>query len=296
MSYLRRLPNFEYLKPETIEEACSLLSKHKGKARIIAGGTDLISKMRLRTVVPQYLVGLKGVPDLDYIQYNQASGLRFGASASISAIEASSIIRDKFPVLSQAASRIGSVQIRNLGTVVGNLCSAVPSADMAPGLIVLGAKLKIASNSGERIVAVEEFFSAPGESLLAYDELVVEVQVPNPPPCSGMVYIKHTLRKAMDLAIVGVAVLVSLEKGVCNEVKICLGAVAPTPIRATKAESVLRGKRLSAELIKQAAEIASEEARPISDIRSSAEYRREMVKVLTQRALNQATGAALGSG
>ena len=163
---------------------------------------------------------------------------------------------------------------------------------MAPGLIVLGASLKIASIKGERTIAVEDFFTGPSESVLAHDELVVEIQVPNPPPRSGMVYIKHTLRAAMELAIVGVAALITLQKGICREVKIALGAVAPTPMRATKAESRLMGKPFSAELVKQAAETASDEARPISDIRGTAEYRKEMVRVLTQRALNQAREGA----
>ena len=288
MTYLRRLPNFQYLRPKTIQEACSLLSQYKGEARIITGGTDLLPKMRLREAVPEYVVGLKGIPKLDYIDYDEANGLRFGALTTINAIETSHIIRDKFPVLSQAASVMASAQIRHLATVIGNLCSAVPSADMAPGLIVLGANLKITSTRGERTIAVEDFFTAPGESVLAPDELVVEVQVPNPPAHSGMVYIKHTVRAAMDLAIVGVAALIALQNGVCREVKICLGAVAPTPIRATKAETMLMGKPFSAELVKQAAETASDEARPISDIRSSAEYRSEIVRVLTRRALNQA--------
>ncbi len=286
--YVKRLPRFEYLAPRTLDEAISLLSQHDGEARVTAGGTDLMNKMKRREETPQYLVGLKNIPGLDYIDYDEAQGLRFGPLVTIHAVETSPLIRDRFPVLSQAASTMASAQIRNLGTVVGNLCSAVPSADMAPGLVVLGAKLKTASIKGERTIAVEDFFTGPEESVLARDELVVEVQVPSPPPHSGMGYIKHTVRAAMELAIVGVAALVTLQDGVCREVKIALGAVAPIPIRATRAESVLKGKLFSAELVKQAAETAVEEARPISDIRASAEYRKEMVRVLTQRVLNQA--------
>lgn len=290
--YLKRLPKFDYLMPRTLEEAAFLLSQHNGEARVIAGGSDLLIKMKRREETPQYLVGLKNIPGLDYVDYDEAQGLRFGPSVTIHAIETSPLVRDRFPILAQAASTIGSAQIRNLGTMVGNLCSAVPSADMAPGLIVLGANLKIASIKGERTVAVEDFFTGPLQTVLASDELVVEVQVPNPPPHSGTVYIKHTLRAAMELAIVGVATLITLDKGICSKVKIALGAVAPTPIRVTKAESVLMGKPFSAELVKQAAETASEEARPISDVRASAGYRREMVRVITQRALNQAREGA----
>jgi len=286
--YLKRLPKFEYLAPGTVDEAVSLVSQHEGEARIIAGGTDLLLKMKKREETPQYLVSLKNIPGLDYIDHDEAQGLRFGPLVTIHALETSPLVRDRFPILAQAASTIGSAQVRNLGTAVGNLCSAVPSADMAPGLIVLGANLKTASSKGGRTIAVESFFTGPSESALAYDELVVEVQVPNPPPHSGMVYIKHTVRSAMELAIVGVATIVTLQDGICNEVKIALGAVAPTSMRATKAESALRGKPFSAELVKEAAEVASEECKPISDIRGTAEYRKEMVKVLTQRVLNQA--------
>lgn len=290
--YVRRLPQFEYLAPRTVEEAVFLLSRHDGQAKVIAGGTDLLHEMKRREATPQYLVGLKNIPGLDYVDYDEAQGLRFGPLVTIHAIENSPLVRDKFPVLYQAASRMASAQVRNLGTVVGNLCSAVPSADMAPGLIVLGASLKIVNLKDERIIAVENFFTGPSQSVLAHDELVVAVQVPNPPPHSGMAYLKHTIRSAMELAIVGVAALVTLQGRVCSEVKIALGAVAPTPIMATKAESVLRGKPFSANLVKQAAEVAAAEARPISDIRGTAEYRREMTRVLTQRALVQAREVA----
>lgn len=286
--YVQRLPKFEYLTPKTLNEAVFMLSQHRDEARVIAGGTDLLHKMKKREETPKYLIGLKNIPRLDYIDYDKAKGLRFGPLVTIHAIEASPLIRDKFPILSQAASSMASAQIRNLGTVVGNISSAVPSADMAPGLIVLGGKLKIANIKGERLIPVEDFFTGPSVSVLAPDELVVEVQVPNPPPYSGMVYIKHTIRAAMELAIVGVATMVGFQNGVCNEIKIALGAVAPTPIRATKAETVLKGKPFSTKLVKEASEKASDEARPISDIRASAEYRKEMVRILSGRALNKA--------
>lgn len=286
--YVQRLPKFEYLAPRTVDEAVFLLSRHRGEARVIAGGTDLLHKMKRREETPRCLIGLKNIPGLDYIDYDEAQGLRFGPLVTIHAVEASPLVRDKFPILLQAASSMASAQIRNLGTVVGNISSAVPSADMAPGLIVLGAKLKIANIKGERIIPVEDFFAGPSVSDLAHDELVVEVQVPNPPPFSGMVYMKHTIRSAMELAIVSVATMVTLKDGVFGEVKIALGAVAPTPIRTAKAESLLKGKPFSTELVKEAAKTASEEARPISDIRASTEYRKEMVRILSERALNRA--------
>ncbi len=295
MNYLRRLPKLEYLEPKTIQEACSLLSQHKEKARVIAGGTDLLPMMKRREVVPQYLIGLKNIPDLDYVRYSESDGLRFGALATLHAIETSPIIKEKFNALFQAAYSMASAQIRNRGTVGGNLCSAIPSADTAPALIALGARLKLISPRGERTIPVEEFFTGVRETALGEGELLVEVQVPNLPPHSGGVYLKHTLRRAMDLAIVGVAVVITSENGACKDVKIALGAVAPTPIRASKAEKVLKGKVLEDSLVEQAAKEAAGEARPISDIRSSLEYRREMVEVLTRRAVKQAWEKATGA-
>ena len=285
---VKRLPKFEYLAPKTIGEALSLLSLHNGKARVIAGGTDLLHKMKRREEIPQYLVGLKNIPGLNQVDHDEAQGLKFGPLVTIHTVEISPLVRERFPILSQAASTMASAQVRNLGTIVGNLCSALPSADMAPGLIVLGANLKIANSKGERTIAVQDFFTGPSESALAHNELVLEVQVPNPLPHSGMVYIKHTVRAAMELAIAGVATIVTLQDGVCSDAKIALGAVAPTPMRATEAENLLRGKPFSAGLVREAAEAASEAARPISDIRASAEYRKEMVRILTARALNGA--------
>lgn len=286
--YTRRLPRFEYLAPKTLDEALALLSEHKGKARVIAGGTDLLPKMKSWEVVPQYLIGLKNISGLDYIKHTETDGLRFGALTTLNSIDTSPIIQERFDVLAQAAHSMASTQIRNVGTVAGNLCMAVPSADTAPALIVLGAKLKLVTPRGERIVAVEEVFTGPGETVLDEAELLVEVYIPNMPLHSGAIYLKHTLRRAMDLAIVGVAAMVTSHNGACKDVKIALGAVAPTPIRATGAEAVLSRKAVNDELIREAARVASEEARPISDIRASTEYRREMVRVLTRRAVKQA--------
>jgi carbon-monoxide dehydrogenase medium subunit len=286
--YVKRLPRFEYLAPKTVDEAIHLLSRHGREAKPIAGGTDLVLKMKRREEVPRYVIGLKNIPGLDTIEYNDGQGLRFGPLVTIHDMETSRMVREKSPILSQAASTIGSAQIRNLGTVVGNLCNALPSADMIPSLIVLGARVKIAGKKTEKDIPVEEFLTGPGKTVLTHDELVVEVQVPCPPPHSGGVYIKHAPREAMDLAIIGVATLITLDEGMCSQVKICLGNVGPTQIRAIKAEDILKGKPFSAELVRQVSEMASEEARPRSSIRSSAEYRKEMVRTLTARALNQA--------
>ena len=286
--YLKRLPGFEYLAPETIDEAVLLLSRPGKDAKPIAGGTDILLKMKRREEVPRYLVGLKNIPGLGNIEYDDAQGLRFGPLVTIHAMETSLIVREKFPILSQAASTIGSAQIRNLGTVIGNVCNALPSADMIPSLIVLGATVRIAGKKGEKSIPIDDFFTGPGKTVLAHDELVVEVQVPCLPPRSGGVYIKHAPREAMDLAIISVATRITLDDGICKEVRICLGTAGPIPMRAIKAEQILRDKPLSAALVTKASEAASEEAQPRSTIRSSAEYRKEMVRTLTERALNKA--------
>lgn len=289
VTFYRRLPRFEYLQPKTIDEALSLLSHHRGEARPIVGGTDFVPKMKRREIeAPKYIIDLKGIPDLDYIKYDERDGLRIGALATIHAVETSAIIQQKFSVLAQAAYTMASTQVRNRGTVAGNICNAVPSADSATALLTLEANLKLISQQGERIVPIEDFFTGPNETVLTDEELLVEIQTPNLPPNSREIYFKVTPRRSMDLAVVGVAAVVIPEDGVCKDIRIALGAVAPTPLRVKKAEAVIRGQRFSDDLIGRVANTAVEESRPIDDHRASAEYRREMVKVLVMRAINQA--------
>jgi len=284
--YVRRLPKFEYLAPDTLEEAITILSQHDGEARPIAGGTDLLLNMKRREIIPQYLVGLKNIPGLDRIAVEDGQGLRIGPLVTIHAVEVSSAIRERFPILSQAASTLGSIQIRNLGTVVGNVCNAMPSADMIPSLVVLGAKLKILSGADEKLMAIEDFFTGVGKSVLAPHELVGELQVPHPPAHSGGTYIKYAQRGAKALGICNVATWITMEDDICSEAKICMGAVGQTVIRALEAEDILRGKPITSDGIREAAEKASRESQPRSSLlRGSAEYRKEMVKVLTERAL-----------
>ncbi len=291
VTFYRRLPEFDYLAPKTIDEALSHLSQYKEKARLIAGGTDLIPQLKRREgKAPRYIIDLKDIPGLDYINYNSANGLCIGALATIKAVIDSSVIRDKFGVLCQAAESMASPQVRNRGTIAGNICNAVPSADTAPALLTLDAKLKLVGPRGERIVAIEDFFTGPKQTALK-DEILLEIQVPTPSPKSEGVYLKLSPRRAMDLAMVGVAVLVIPDNGKCKDIRIALGAVAPTPLRAKKAEAVLKRQSFDDNLIEKAAQAAAGEAKPIDDHRASAEYRREMVKVLTRRAIEQAIGS-----
>jgi carbon-monoxide dehydrogenase medium subunit len=285
--FIRRLPSFEYHAPASIQEALECLSQCAGKAKVLAGGTDLLVSMKKREQVPEHLVNLKGIEGLNAIRYDEKQGLAIGGLATVGAIERSQIVKEKFTALWDAVNVMAAPQVRNLGTIGGNLCSAVPSADTAPPLIALGASVRLVGAKGERSVPVESFFKGPGESVLKADEILVEVLVPNPPENSGGAYFKLMRRNAMDLALVGAAVFLRInkDKKVCQEARIALGAVAPTPMRARKAEQVLVGRAVNEETAKEAGNTASLEAKPISDIRASEAYRRDMVGVLTKRAI-----------
>ena len=284
------IPNLEYIQPRTIEETCDLLQQYKGRARILAGGTDLLNRLKKRDVTPDILIDLRGIPDLDQIVLNENQGVTIGTLTPIQALEDSPLIRQRYGVLHQAVSQMGSVQVRHMGTIGGNLCNAAPSAETAPALIGLEARARIIGKRRERTVLVEDFFIGPGKAVLEEGEFLIDLQLPAPIPNTAGVYLKHTLRRAMDIAMVGVAVVANLnsEGRVFRDVKIVMGAVAPIPMRAKQAEALVRGKTLSVKLAEEAAELASREAKPISDIRASAEYRRKMIRVLTVDAIQRA--------
>ena len=289
VTFCRRLPRFEYVRPRSIDEALSLLAQHEGEAGLLAGGTDLLPKMKRREITaPAYVIDLKALPNLDYIKYDDKKGLSFGALTTIHAIETSPVIQQKFSILAQAASTMAAPQVRNRGTVAGNICNAVPSADSAPPLLVLEAKVKVVSHKGERILPIEGFFTGPNETVLTDEELLAEIRIPPLPSNGRGIYLKLSPKRSMDLATVGVAALVIRENRFCKDMRIGLGAVAPTPIRAKKAEGILRGQQFSDELIERTAQTAAEESRPIDDHRASADYRRWMVQALVRRAITQA--------
>jgi carbon-monoxide dehydrogenase medium subunit len=278
----------KYLTVKSVEEAVSLLSQHGEKAKFVSGGTDFLMQLKRGEAVPECLIRLGKIRELDFIKYDEINGLRIGALTTIVNVANSSLIQSKFSILAQAAGMLGTPAIRNQATLGGNLCNAAPSADTAPPLLVLGAMAKTAGMEGEKIVPLEDFFVAPGQTILGQDHLLTEIQIPNMLPHSGGAYLKQKRRQGADLAVVGVAVLVVMEGEVLKDVKIALGAVAPTPIRAKKAEGILRGKKLDQGLLEKSGQAASGEARPIDDIRGSADYRRELLAVLTKRAITQA--------
>ena len=280
--------DFEYFAPKTLKEALTLLDKYGDDCKIIGGGQSLLILMRQGLVGPQYLISIKGLSELSYIK-DTKEGLNIGALTTHRAIEKSPVIQKKFSVLADMEQRLASIQTRNWGTIGGNLCHGEPAGDPAPVLIALKATLTTTSLKGERNTAVEDFSLDYFETALEPGELLTEIQVPAVPPHTGTAYTKFNVIQS-DLATVGVAVSITLgsSDGICQDIRIALGASAPTPMRAKQAEEVLRGKKITDNLLKKAGEVASTEAQPISDIAASEEYRRELVRVLVARVGNEA--------
>ncbi len=278
---------FDYHEPSTLDEAVTLLQECAGQASLLAGGTDLLVQIREHVRQPAHVVNIKKILGIDDLHFDE-QGLRIGALTTTRALETSPIVKRHYASLCQAVTHFASIQVRNRATLIGNVCRASPSADTLPPLIADGAVLHLLGSGGRRTVAVEDFCTGPGKTVLAADELVTHVVVPPPPPHTGKVYLKHGRRVEMELATVGVAVTLTLERGRCKDIRIVLAAVAPTPLRAQRAEGVLRNQPPSAALIEEAAQAALAESRPIGDVRGSAEYRRAMVGVLTRRAIEQA--------
>jgi carbon-monoxide dehydrogenase medium subunit len=284
--FIKRLPKFEYHAPTSLPQALDFLAKYDGKGSVLAGGTDLLVSMKKREILPEHLISLKGIAELKGI-HDEKEGMKIGALVTLGEIEHSKMIQDKFRVLWDAAQVMASPQIRNLGTIGGNLCSAAPSADTAPPLIVLDASVEIISSKGKRKVLVENFFKGPGESVLKSGEILTQILIPRPLEKSSGAYLKLMRRAAMDLAQVGIAACLSFdsEKRICRGARIALGAVGLTPIRALKAEQILLDKEVNERVGKEAGKIAAQEANPRSSLRASKEYRREMIEVLTKRAV-----------
>ncbi len=280
----------------SVEETSALLAEHGQHAQIVAGGTDLFVKMKQRRLVPSVLINIKRISGLDHIRWDADEGLRIGPLTTIQAIRESALIAKQFPVLSEAAGVLGTEQVRNLGTLGGNLGNASPSAEFAPPLLILDASVRCLGRRGERVVPLDGFFVGPGKSALEADEVITDIHVPNPPDRAQLVYLKHSLRR-MDVAMAAAAVMVLLDGDICRDVRIALGAVAPTVFRARGAEQALIGKRLTgdsreSELLEEAAQVAVGEARPIDDIRGYASYRRKVVAMLVRHGLEHVIAKA----
>lgn len=283
----RILRSFEYLEPETVEEAVHVLSKYGANAKVLAGGVDIVDRMRRREIKPEYLVSIQRILRLDYIDSHAKGGIKIGALTTLRSLELSPMLQKEYMFLWEAVQRIGSIQVKNMGTVVGNLCVGTPASDVALPLLALGAELKIASLTLERNIPIESFFIGVNQTILQRGEIVTELLLPPLPVGTGCAFMR-IVRTASDIAKVNVAVMVMISNDICEDARIALGSVAPTPIRARKAEEILKGKKPEQKLITEAAEAAAEEVKPITDIRSTAQYRKEMSKVLVREATEKA--------
>ena len=281
------LPDFNYHQPETIAAACELLARYDGKARVLAGGTDVLPKMKQGLMAPEALVSLKKIGVLSTIEYIPGRGVIIGAKASPNDLYNSSLLQEKYHAVSEAAHSMANNQVRNMGSIGGNVINAVPSADLPPILIALAATVTLESPRGSRTMLLEDFIIGVTRTVIAPDEIMTEIILPDQ-STTGSAYFKFGLRNSGALAVVGVAAAVTMQAGFTQEVRIVLGAVAPIPMRSKNAEEILRGNRISDGLIDEASKAAAAECKPISDIRASEEYRRDMVRVFTKRALRKA--------
>jgi carbon-monoxide dehydrogenase medium subunit len=282
---------FEYRTPKSLKEVHANLKEFGSDAKLVAGGTALIIMMKQRLVRPSCLISLRSVRGLNGIEL-QNGGLRIGGLATHRQLETSPLIRRRLPVLAETYHHVATLRVRNMATVGGGLAHADPNQDPPPSLIALGATLKATSANGSRVIPMDEFFKDYYETVLNPDELITEVMVPKLPPNSGAAYIKFLPRTADDYATVSAAAVLTLDKSnkTVADVRIALGSVGVTPIRATAAEAVLRGQPLKAEAFAEAGEKAKEAVDPISDFRGSAGYKKDMAAVFVRRALEQALG------
>lgn len=330
---IMRLPEFTYFSPTTVSEACALLREHEGHVRLMAGGTDLLVSMKQQITTPEHVVGLKGIPDLRYIRQD-ADGTRIGALTPISTLERSPVVSSRFPILAEAAGAIAAPNLRNMGTIGGNICLdtrccyynksrdfrdsigsclklggdvchitgrkgrclAVSQGDTAPALIALGAKVTLQSDGGSKTIPIEDLFRSDGKDYLALvpGEIVTEIIVPDPRPNTCGSFRKARTRKAIDFATASAAISLTLTDGICEDIRIVLGSVGTHPVRVVKAEEALRGKRLTADLIEEAASCASAAASPAANILDAPpSYRRELAGALVAEAVQEAVSRAL---
>ncbi len=323
------LPSFEYLEPKTVKEACSILSKYKGQAKVLAGGTDLLVMMKQKILTPQYAVNIKMIKGLASVREDK-NGLRIGALATLSDIESAPVIRRKFPMLSVAAGSVATKQIRATATLGGNLCLdskcwyynqshiwrksreaclkrggdlchvvkggkrcyAVLSGDTIPALLALGAKVKIVSSGRNRVLPMEEFFTGNGETpnVLKPEEMLTEIQVPYMPKNAKGAFQKYSMRGSIDFGVVDVAAVVSMGGGVSKDARIAIGSVGPAVVRVREAEELLQEKKIDDEVLEEVGKTAVKGVRLVSGAQSSVYFRRKIIQVLTKRVVRQAAG------
>jgi aerobic carbon-monoxide dehydrogenase medium subunit len=284
--------DFNYLKPGSLKEALAMYAEHED-CKVICGGQSLLIVMRQGMIAPEYLLDIKHVKDLDYIKFDAKDGLRIGATTTHRSIEKSDVIKKNYPVMASMENKLASIQVRNWGTIGGNLAHADSAGDPAPVLITLKAEVKVGNAKGERTVALDEFFLDYFETVMDH-ELVLEVHVPAPEPKSGAAYQKFNLLES-DMGIVAAAASVTLNAdGTCKDARVVLGNAGSIPIRVKRIEDLLKGKAYDEALFAEAGKIASEDCEPVADIHASEEHRRHVLGVLTKRMLKKAWEEARG--
>ena len=281
---------FEYLEPRSLKEACDLLERHPDDAKLIAGGTALVIWMRLGLLKPEVVISLEKIPDFSYVRYSENDGLRIGAGARHREIELSAVVRSHYPLLHETFRKVAQPRIRNMGTIGGNLCQGDPLTDPGASLIALDAEITLTHSRGERTLPLEQFFVDYYQTAIEPGEILTEIHVPPPQKKLGWAHIKFMPRSQEDFATVGVALALRAEKEHCEDVRLALNSVAPTILRAKQAENVVRGKTVTEALLQEMGEVAATEVDPMDDNRGSAEYKREMVRVLVRRAAKEALG------
>jgi CO/xanthine dehydrogenase FAD-binding subunit len=283
---MKTMQPFQYYRPQSVSEAVSLLGSLGDNAKMLAGGTDLISQMMDRLVTPEHVIDLKPITGLDFIKYEEDSGLRIGALTTISEILNSEIIKDKFSSLYQAAKSFGTTQVRNMATIGGNICRSSPSADMVPPLITFDAQIRLIGSQGERTIPLHTFFTGAGTNVLK-NEILAEILLPLQKGEYGTAFLKLA-RTAEDLAKVNCAVKIVMEKGICRDIKIALGAVASTPIRALSVEKALIKTSCDDKTVHDMAEKITADIKPISDVSSNIAYRVYISKIMIARLITEA--------
>ena len=284
--------DFDFVEPASVSEACALLAEDPEGSAVFAGGTDILVDLKAGLRHHRRLVSLGRIDELKDIELAANGALRIGATATINSVARHHGIAERFPGINDAAMSLAAEQVRNQATVAGNLCMAVPSADMAPILLAHGASMRVVSPAGERAVLLREFFVGPRETVLEPADVVVAIDVPPPAPGGGDASLRQGGRVSLSLPMAAVAAVVVMDGGLCRQATVALGAVAPTPILATAAGDAVAGKELSEDVLREAGELASAAAIPIDDLRATKEYRLELVKVLTRRVLQAAADRA----
>ena len=283
------LPRFQCIHAKTIDEVIRVISTKAPGIEIFAGGTDLFVEMKQGESQPRVLVDIKSIPELSQLSIDSNGGLNLGAAVTIAELEYWAAKHKDWSGLSISARNIGSEQVRNRATIVGNVCRASPAADMVPMLIAMGAQVEIFGSGNSTLLPVEDFIVGPGQTVLKSDELVKSLRIPKPSSITGTAFIKYGQRRAMDVSIVSAAATITINN--TDEIKsarIVLGAAAPTPIRIVEAETILSSEGLTEQALEQIAKLASAKARPITDFRGTKNYRLKIIGILAQRALKQA--------